>query len=166
MQNPHQAEPLCPEKRQGLEAAGFRVGTAAEFLGLSPEKEAEAERRLSAFYAIVTATGFPLKSVLSLGFAPCSEDGHTFDILSTVNIEACPEMAEDAHEDTQECLQDAFPGEGRITHNFSGDVIVHYRIHDLTYASCQEAHKWDGLYARLGWSRELGNRMARLMGKP
>lgn len=40
------------------------------------------------------------------------------------------------------------------------------QCHDLTYASCQEAHKWDGLYARLGWSRELGNRMARLMGEP
>ena len=34
-------------KRQRLEAAGWKVGTVAEFLGLSPEEEAIIEIRLS-----------------------------------------------------------------------------------------------------------------------
>ena len=34
------------EKKERLERAGFRVGTAAEFLGLSPEEEAIVEFKL------------------------------------------------------------------------------------------------------------------------
>lgn len=34
------------EKRAALEAAGFRVSTVTEFLGLSPEEELEVERRV------------------------------------------------------------------------------------------------------------------------
>jgi predicted XRE-type DNA-binding protein len=36
-----------PTKRQKLEAAGWKVGSAAEFLQLSPEEEAIVEIRLS-----------------------------------------------------------------------------------------------------------------------
>ncbi len=36
-----------PAKRQKLEAAGWKVGTVAEFLDLSPEEEAIIEIRLS-----------------------------------------------------------------------------------------------------------------------
>jgi predicted XRE-type DNA-binding protein len=36
-----------PTKRQKLEAAGWKVGTVAEFLGLSPEEEAIVEIRLA-----------------------------------------------------------------------------------------------------------------------
>ena len=38
---------MATTKRQRLEAAGWKVGTVAEFLGLSPEEEAIIEIRLS-----------------------------------------------------------------------------------------------------------------------
>lgn len=38
---------MTPEKRQKLEAAGWQVGTATEFLDLLPEEEAEIERRVN-----------------------------------------------------------------------------------------------------------------------
>ena len=39
--------PMDTTKRTRLEAAGFRVGTAAEFLGLTPEENAMVEVRLA-----------------------------------------------------------------------------------------------------------------------
>jgi hypothetical protein len=36
---------MSAEKKQILEAAGWKVGTVAEFLGLSPEEEAIIESR-------------------------------------------------------------------------------------------------------------------------
>jgi len=39
--------PMKPEKKQRLEAAGFKVGSADEFLGLSPEESALVSLRLS-----------------------------------------------------------------------------------------------------------------------
>lgn len=38
---------MDPAKRARLEAAGWRVGSAAEFLGLSPEETAELDRRVA-----------------------------------------------------------------------------------------------------------------------
>lgn len=40
------------EKRKALEAAGFRVGTVAEFLGLTPEEERLVELRVSLARAV------------------------------------------------------------------------------------------------------------------
>jgi predicted XRE-type DNA-binding protein len=38
---------MTPEKRQRLESAGFRVGDAADFLGLTPEENEMVEVRVS-----------------------------------------------------------------------------------------------------------------------
>jgi hypothetical protein len=39
---------MDPEEKAALEADGWRFGTVAEFLGLTPEEEAEVELRLRA----------------------------------------------------------------------------------------------------------------------
>jgi hypothetical protein len=39
---------MGPAKQSALEADGWHFGTVAEFLGLTPEEEAEVERRLRA----------------------------------------------------------------------------------------------------------------------
>jgi len=41
----HTSTKMSAEKKQILEAAGWKVGTVAEFLGLSPEEEAIIESR-------------------------------------------------------------------------------------------------------------------------
>jgi ribosome-binding protein aMBF1 (putative translation factor) len=38
---------MTPEKREGLESAGFRVGDAADFLGLTPQENEMVEVRVS-----------------------------------------------------------------------------------------------------------------------
>lgn len=43
---------MTPEKKARLEAAGFTVGTAAEFLGLTPEEEQYVEFRVALSRAV------------------------------------------------------------------------------------------------------------------
>ena len=50
LQTPLEALPIHsmkPEKKQRLEAAGFKVGSSDEFLGLTPEESALVSLRLS-----------------------------------------------------------------------------------------------------------------------
>lgn len=77
---------MTEERIKQLEAAGFQVGTVAEFLGLTPEEEAEIERRIeveslhAAYRGLCKRLGPPsLKSdVQSVGIA---ENSRTLHVL-------------------------------------------------------------------------------------